>query len=1760
VWRLRWWCHRQGSGGRFWPLGVLLVACATLAPHVYAQDISTLPGQWVTFNRSHGLPGDDVHAAWGVPGGSTIWAGTTGGLARFNGVAWQTVQGDAPALHGTVEAIWGHSAQDLWVAGDAGLAHFDGQGWRQVPSTEIGLSEGRLYALWGSDVGDLWVGGEQGTAHYNGTSWRAFTPETLPFEYADVRAITGSKDGSVVWIGTISGLARYDSTADTWIKQQIADLDLTQASPFRQNRISAYGLGGPWVNALLLTTEALWIGTSDGLLQYDLQTGQWKLIDGSQWDGPDGVTGIGWSEGDLWLTVSAPDFTADFESVQVEKTRSDGGVRRFAANTWRQYGQADGLGSKQVRAMWSDGRGVFWFATHNGLSRFDAERWRFYTPDVPVAQPMAMVRGDKGGNIWFVGQDAVYLWQDGRWAPTIPAESARLGIMCLWTEGWDDVWAGTWSNGVSHWDGQRWTTFNTPAGLSCVKAVWSDGPGSVWLGTNEGLSHLDVQNAAWETLTTSNSPLPSDLVTALWGDKGEVWAGFYDGSVVHYAPVANRMEIYPKVGLENRTGPLDLVGNNVRSLAVDKAGNLWVATSVGVARYNRDDGTWQQWRGIDILPPGDEPHEIAVASDGTAWLSSEREGVYKYSPKDDGWERFAPDRLISGDLSVWIDSGDRPWFGGGGAQRLDPKTGEWLTLSAQDGLASDDVRAIWGDAGGTLWFATRLGVSRLSEGRWQIFTADSGLGDSNTTLLTGDQAGNVWVSNLSGVNHYVNGAWQATFPWPGTGMLGRDLYAPGGGRLWVASPEGALYYYDGSVWTEVPVTGEEEIGPVQAVVEDSQGNLWVGGEKGLAHRPAGQANWTTITTDKPADFRINAIWGDGRSFVWVGTADGISRYNIVGGSWQHFRTSEGLLSNTVSDLWGDENVHLWAAHDGGVSAFDGTSWRALPADGLPSPKVNSVWGDASGRLWAGTDAGPAQWNGTQWQPMDAGQSRFSGKVLDMWQADDGLWIGTTNEVLRVNGDDWQTWTPSNPNPIDGYTAVWSDGHGMALAGGRILARFDGVRWHAIPWQEVLGDAYQENYTAVRDIWGTSANDIYVTTNWAVAHFDGTRWNLFNDKDAVKVIGDGLGGLWMLGWGMSYHIAGGQSQSIVSADLGSVLGIWRMPDNSLWLSTDEASYELAAPGAAVRPAGGAVRALASDASGTLWFADASYTLHRWDGRSPDRSLAPALLNINGRDIAVADNIIQEDRNGDIWFRTSDGLGRYRPRRPEVTLESISMADGRTAARSGQEITLPYQPARATLTLIATDTTSLPEDMTYWYRLEGWDSDWKSNQGAAGIDKRIQIQYVGLKEGRYTLQVAVNNANLDSTGVQSWPLTVEPVPWYVIFRESPAFWWVLGVVGLLLLGAGGGVLRILQSQRAYGYRDTELVVQAKGADKYQVIWQEPRKRPVAYPTQLKRSLVDPYLVQLEANQISGSELRQLGQLLFDTLYNDVIRHELLLSMRAGRKGRRLRLNLSETPQLLALPWEFSHGAAGLEFLGVNPNTTVVRYLPPSEELGRLKTKWPLEVLVIWAEPRDLPPVEAEKELATMRTAVEELEKAGRLRLRPVPHATFEAFSQAVSEGADVIHFIGHGGLEAGQSVLYFEDEYGDNIPQKADELAATFRGFQGFGDKAPKLVVLSACRSGVLAPGSGTLSGLAPALLQQGRVPAVVGMQYPLGAEVAARFAGHFYHALVSHGGGQVDYAASVARKALYTEIGADRRDWGAPVVFMQVEDGHVFEVL
>ena len=211
-----------------------------------------------------------------------------------------------------------------------------------------------------------------------------------------------------------------------------------------------------------------------------------------------------------------------------------------------------------------------------------------------------------------------------------------------------------------------------------------------------------------------------------------------------------------------------------------------------------------------------------------------------------------------------------------------------------------------------------------------------------------------------------------------------------------------------------------------------------------------------------------------------------------------------------------------------------------------------------------------------------------------------------------------------------------------------------------------------------------------------------------------------------------------------------------------------------------------------------------------------------------------------------------------------------------------------------------------------------------------------------------------------------------------------------------------------------------------------------------------------------------------------------------------------------------------AAG--FLALDPRISIVRHEAvatpvPSTSAAAAGRR----VVVALASPDGYPPLPS---LAAERAALSEaLDGVAGVTAAFVDDATPASVLDALSTGADIFHFSGHGTADGGV-VLAGADGRAEVVP--ADRLAEMVQA------KGVRLAVLGACDTG-RRDDHNVWGGVAAALVERG-VPAVVAMQFTIGDRKASAFAGALYRALVA--GLTVDEAVALGRTAIRTASTGD----------------------
>jgi hypothetical protein len=310
----------------------------------------------------------------------------------------------------------------------------------------------------------------------------------------------------------------------------------------------------------------------------------------------------------------------------------------------------------------------------------------------------------------------------------------------------------------------------------------------------------------------------------------------------------------------------------------------------------------------------------------------------------------------------------------------------------------------------------------------------------------------------------------------------------------------------------------------------------------------------------------------------------------------------------------------------------------------------------------------------------------------------------------------------------------------------------------------------------------------------------------------------------------------------------------------------------------------------------------------------------------------------------------------------------------------------------------------------------------------------------------------------------------------------------------------------------------------------------------------------LQQLGQDDTSRSEIgRTFGARLFEAVFDGEVRACLRGSLDEAERqamGLRIRLRLTEAPELAELPWEYLNNPTLDRYLALSAMTPLVRYLELPERIRPLAVAPPLRILVVIAGPKDQSPINGEREWARLCAAMRELEERGLVVLERVPATLTALQDQLRCSSYHMLYFMGHGAYaeQSQDGLLLFEDSDGHS-----DRVSGAELGLLLHDHRSLRLAVLHACE-GARTSRTDPFGGVAQCLVRQG-LPAVIAMQFAVTGEAAAMLSRAFCEAIAD--GYPVDAALAEARKTLFTQGKCD--EWATPVLYMRAPDGRLFDL-
>lgn len=401
-----------------------------------------------------------------------------------------------------------------------------------------------------------------------------------------------------VYAGTAQGIALYDPAEDSW------DRWTTSNSPLREQTIT---------NLICNETELL-IGYSlQGIDRVSHESGTWTRY-------ADTGTGL-YSNAirDLIQNNSGDTFIST--TFGLNKIAADGSLT--------QWNEETGLPNDYISHIALTPTGTVWLATLAGAVRQTAAGdWELFNQDNVDNMPFGVIQalaptGDDNGRLWLgTSLSTLCLLNPATRTCDIvinsPFEDTGIETMSLLLI--DGVLYQGTEAGIFRWraqNGQAESHFVLANQIPSnqFNSLAEDSLGYVWLGSDLGLIRAmpaDILGAEWTHFTRDNSELPSNFVNALVTDRvnGGIWIGSYRGVTYFDGQTWRTLDSVDGVQEEN-----------VRVLALDGLGQLWLGTNEGLGRWDNTAVSW--FTTADGLPHDRINALLYDETEATLWVGTE---------------------------------------------------------------------------------------------------------------------------------------------------------------------------------------------------------------------------------------------------------------------------------------------------------------------------------------------------------------------------------------------------------------------------------------------------------------------------------------------------------------------------------------------------------------------------------------------------------------------------------------------------------------------------------------------------------------------------------------------------------------------------------------------------------------------------------------------------------------------------------------------------------------------------------------------------------------------------------------------------------------------------------------------------------------------------------------------------------------------------------------------------------------------------------
>ncbi|NII27182.1 hypothetical protein HB364_18990 [Pseudoflavitalea sp. X16] len=645
-----------------------------------------------------------------------------------------------------------------------------------------------------------------------------------------------------------------------------------------------------------------------------------------------------------------------------------------------------GLSQNSVIDIANDGKGFLWFATQDGLNRYDGKGFAIFRKNFDDITTPAYSR--LGKIIPGINHD---LW--------LITSGGRLERFNLYND-----------------SSTPYKALSSGTILPPVSCFRQDEKGALWIGTErDGLFYHDTATRKTIHYTKRNGPLNSDSIQFIFQSRNKQSWVLTNNGITVITPGQSKTTRF----LYRTTAPF--ISCSV--LEEDATGNLWVGTyAKGLYVKSPRDTAFRPFTGfnsLQALPANLVIQAIRTDEEGCLWVGTLSNGLYIINMKDATVRQFKSDDDKPGSLSyndvlcIQPDKLGGMWVGtdGGGVSLYDKRLNIFSLLSKKalpKNIPIEQVRAITIDPEGGIWigtsysglsYATDIGNHKLT--RVNLLAAARRADSSERIVSLHADANDTWVgtqdNGLLIIDRQTKSIKTAFIP-QGKGKSWLPdhtvwcMQAAGSNRAWLGTRNAGLCLLDkqqGLIknFRHNPADPNSIAdNNVRAITPISDSVLCLGFEnEGIQFYNINTEDFSILPTEiilqhvKRQSYILKCIYFQS-PLLWIGTlGEGMIIYDIVSARSYTINENKGLPNNTIYSIVPDRQGALWMSTNKGITRFmppadleqtNRTHFSLFTVeDGLQGNEFNTgaYYADTDGTLYFGGTNGlnwfdPAKFN------------------------------------------------------------------------------------------------------------------------------------------------------------------------------------------------------------------------------------------------------------------------------------------------------------------------------------------------------------------------------------------------------------------------------------------------------------------------------------------------------------------------------------------------------------------------------------------------------------------------------------------------------------------------------------------------------------------------------------------------------------------------------------------------------------------------------